>query len=217
MKKLLFILISLIVLAVLIFFGVRTYNKMSLANKPIEISGTYLENPRLITPFSLKRSNGMNFDDTSFMDHWSLVFFGYTRCPDICPRTLSMLDKMYTDLQTKQNISKEELPEIVFISVDTERDDYEQLKDFTSRFNKDFIGVSGTNNQIANLGKNLGVVFQKISVGKNNENYLFDHSSTIYVINPKGELQAFFTAPHNPKTMAEQLKKMMDRYKLLYN
>jgi len=215
MKKLLYILIIVIALSLISFFGFKTYKKMALANEPIEISGTYLEKPRMITPFSLKKANGMNFDDTSLMDHWSLVFFGYTRCPDICPRALEMLNKFYSTFKKIPEVNKDDLPEVVFISVDTNRDDLEQLQEFTNRFNKGFIGVSGEQNQIANLARNLGVVYKQISVGEDNENYLFDHSSTIYVINPKGELQALFTAPHNPEVISSQLKQIIDRHKLL--
>lgn len=215
MKKLLYILITIIILSVIGFFGFKAYNKMTLASAPLEINGTYFENPRMITPFSLKKANGMNFDDTSLMNNWSLVFFGYTRCPDICPRTLEMLNQFYSTLNKLPGVQKQDLPEIIFISVDTNRDDYEQLKEFTGRFNKNFLGVSGEQNQIANLAKNLGVVYKQISVGTDNDNYLFDHSSTIYAINPKGELQALFTAPHDPKIIANQFKNMIDRYKLL--
>jgi len=215
MKKLLYILIIIIAVSLISFFGFKAYKKMTLANAPIEINGTYFESPRMITPFSLKKSNGINFDDTSLMSHWSLVFFGYTRCPDICPRTLEMLNQFYSTLKKTPGVDNEDLPEVVFISVDTNRDDFEQLQEFTRRFNKEFVGVSGEQSQIANLARNLGVVYKQISVGKDNENYLFDHSSTIYAINPKGELQALFTAPHTPELIASQLKKMIDRYKLL--
>tara|TARA_R110000868_G_scaffold114354_1_gene306487 strand:- start:8613 stop:9263 length:651 start_codon:yes stop_codon:yes gene_type:complete len=215
MKKLLYLIIIIIAISVISFFGIKTYKKMAAANIPIEINGSYFDSPRLISPFSLKKASGLNFDDTDLMNNWTLIFFGYTRCPDICPATLKILDNLYSNLEKDKKINKQDLPEIVFISVDTDRDDFEQLKDFTARFNKNFSGITGEKNQIVTLAKNLGVIYNKLSVGENQENYLFDHSSTIYVINPRGELQAIFTAPHKADELAPQYKKIVNRYKLL--
>ena len=214
MKKILYILLIIITVSLIGFFGVKTYKKMAKANAPIEINGSYFDSPRLISPFSLKRTSGINFDDTDFMNHWTIVFFGYTRCPDICPATLTMLDKVYSSLKKDPKFDNESLPEVVFISVDSNRDDLEQLKDFTNRFNKNFIGITGEQSQIATLAKNLGVVYHKLSVGDDPENFLFDHSSTLYAINPRGELQAIFTAPHKFNEISDQYKKIVKKYKL---
>jgi protein SCO1/2 len=143
------------------------------------------------------------------------MFFGYTRCPDICPATLAILNKTYEIIETF-NLPPSQVPQVIFISIDSEFDNhtYTRVNNYAKSFNKHFIGLSGSKNHIANLAKSMGVVYQ--TVGLNDDdvdiNYMYDHSSTVFLINPKGQLQAIFTAPHKAENLARDYKTLINKY-----
>jgi protein SCO1/2 len=145
-----------------------------------------------ITPFSLYDQDGETITVDTFKGHWSLAFFGYTYCPDVCPTTLAEIN------QAAKQITKEDL-QVVLISVDPERDTPKQLKSYIEYFNPKFQAWSGEKSQLEAIGRQLHIFFQKSGEG---EYYLMDHSSQVVLINPQGEYQGYFTSPLNPAEMA---------------
>jgi len=165
--------------------------------KSVYQSVTVLDGPRMLSPFSLTQGNGEPFTDHHLYGKWSLVFFGYTRCPGICPTTLTMLGKAARQFE-KQGVS----PQVVFISLDPKTDDVKAVHDYATHFNPNFIGVTGELEQIHRLSNQLGITHVKN--GK-----LIDHTGALLVINPDGQYHAVFSAPtlagltHDFKTMVK--------------
>ncbi|NOY67223.1 MAG: SCO family protein [Gammaproteobacteria bacterium] len=180
------------------------------ATPPILDNSTLLMPPKLIQPAGLIDHNSKPFGLPQMQGYWSFVFFGYTNCPDVCPATLfqfktiaKMLDK-YPEIKAKTRF--------ILVSIDPERDNPEHLKEYVQYYNPDFIGITGNNKDIYSFSRQMGIIFQRMAPGKPSEpdDYLVDHSSAILMLNPKGQLQAVFSAPH-------EANKILKDYLLIYN
>lgn len=175
------------------------------------IEGTVLNPPRELTTFKLIDQRRHEFELEQFKGKWSLVFFGYTNCPDVCPNTLSVLKQAYIDMTALQM----ELPQVVFVSVDPVRDEPEILGDYVYYFDPSFVGVTGKKDQLDNIAKQLSSVYLKAAGSSgdiNKDDYLFDHSASILVINPKAQLQAVFSAPHHKLGIVDGMQQVMNFY-----
>lgn len=161
---------------------------------------TVFSQPRAIAPFKLQDDKGEHFSNANLKGHWSLLFFGFTNCAMICPTTMTELNKMY-QLLTK---AKEQvLPQVVFISVDPERDTLKRLHNYVHAFNPNFVGVTGDEKELAKLAKNVGAMYMKV-VDKDDPNqYYIDHSAFIILVNPEGHMYGIFSSPHEADNMAK--------------
>lgn len=201
----------IVVLAVLIaaiFAGFSLNRFLSTPPTPLELASvTILEPPKLIRDFHLINHRGEPFTLDSFKGKWSFVFFGYAHCPDVCPTTMHTLAQMKRILA--DNSDRHTDVQVVFVSVDPERDSADQLAKYVPYFNQAFIGVTGNKEEIDRVTKALGVLHVRVEQ-KGGQNYLMDHSASIYLIAPSGQWRALFWAPHDPKLMADdfvQVKK----------
>lgn len=191
--------------------GFKLSSVMEGADKPPIIEGTVLIPARSLTAFELMDQRRHEFGLQQFKDKWSLVFIGYTNCPDVCPNTLGILKQAYIDMSAL----KMELPQVTFVSVDPARDEPEILGDYVYYFDPSFVGVTGKKKQLDNLVKQLSSVYMKAAGASGdvrNDDYLYDHSASILVINPKAELQAVFTSPHNKLGIVDGMQKIMSFY-----
>jgi len=120
----------------------------------------------------------------NFRGKVTLIYFGYTMCPDICPTNLSMMANALTQL------SEKELSQVqgIFISVDPQRDTMTRLSEYTAYFHPSLIGLSATPEVIRELANRYGVAYQKVVQEDSATNYVVDHSSETYVIDPQGKL-----------------------------
>lgn len=157
-----------------------------------------LPKPVQITPFSLYDQNAATITQDSLKDQWSLVFFGFTFCPDVCPTTLAEINR------AAKIINKDNL-QVVLVSVDPARDTPKQLKGYIEYFNPKFQAWSGEVSVLEGLARQLHIFFQK---NGEDENYLMDHSSQVVLVNPNGEYQGYFTAPLNPDDMADYINSL---------
>ena len=173
------------------------------------ISATILHEASPITSFRLSDHNGNLFNQDNLAGQWSLLSFGYTHCPDICPTTLNTLNHVNKILH---EIGTPIIPQTVFITLDPERDDVATLADYIPWFNKDFIGLTGSTEQIQALTKNLGIMSQKRQDESGEGNYLIDHTVTIMIIDNKGQLRALSSAPHNAQTIADDFIKITEKF-----
>ena len=167
---------------------------------------TRLPQPRPVSDFQLVDHHGDPFTLARFRDQWSFIFFGYTHCPDVCPT--AMLDLKRTVATVAETGSGVTQPQVVFISVDPGRDTPQQLARFVPYFNPDFIGVTGEQDQIDQLSRELSSLAMKVPNPDNPGNYLVDHTASILLINPDGRLEAIFTPPHHPETMAADYREL---------
>jgi protein SCO1/2 len=158
--------------------------------------GTFiLPTPREIAPFTLVDQRGEVFDNNSLLGHWSLLFFGYTSCPDICPVTLSVLAQMEKKLAEAGDQSLLDQLKVYLVSVDPERDSADVLGNYVGAFSRRFIGITGSREAIAALATQLNVAFMKVP--GTNGNYVIDHTGNVVVVNPKGHYHAFIKLPHD--------------------
>ncbi len=150
-------------------------------------------------PFKLVNQDGQPVDESILKGKWSAVFFGFTYCPDVCPTTLQALGAAQQELG-----GKADKLQVVFISVDPERDTPEQIKTYLSNevFPKGTIGLTGTPEQIAAVAKAYRVYFKKNGEG---DDYLIDHSTAIYLMNPKGQFETVLRHNAPPAELAQQI------------
>jgi len=166
---------------------------------------TVLSPPREITEFSLVDQSGQPFTLERLRGKWSFVFFGYTHCPDVCPTTLSALARV--DELLRAQPGGHAGVQTVFISVDPQRDTPQKLAQYVPYFNREFIGVTGRQDQIDRLARALGIVHLRTQEDASG-GYLVDHTASVLLINPEGKLRALFGVPHDPKLIAEDFAKI---------
>ncbi|MDU0353253.1 SCO family protein [Paraglaciecola aquimarina] len=144
--------------------------------------------PRALPDFKLTDQKNQEFTPSALLNRWSLVFVGYTSCPDICPTTLAELKSIYPELQ--QAPSKFPV-QVVFMSVDPKRDTTKRLNEYINFFNPDFKAVSGEHAQLFPLVRAMGMMYS-MSESTDNPDYLVDHSSSVVVVNPKAQVVGRF-------------------------
>ncbi|MGI9220679.1 MAG: SCO family protein [Woeseiaceae bacterium] len=159
-----------------------------------------------LAEFSLLDQDTQAFARDGFKGRWNLVFFGFTHCPDICPITLQVLANAR---QLLVGEGHDELPRIVLVSVDPERDTPEILGRYVSHFGDDTLGLTGELTEVRKLTDGLGVFFEKSGA---DEDYSVDHSAVVIVINPDGQFHALFGAPHEAANFAHDLPILMSTY-----
>ncbi|PVV13076.1 MAG: cytochrome oxidase assembly protein [gamma proteobacterium symbiont of Ctena orbiculata] len=139
--------------------------------------------------FTLQSSRG-EFALKQFRGKVVLLYFGYAKCPDVCPTSLAVL------AQALGELSDDELKMVqgVFVSVDPDRDSFQVLDDYVSYFHPNLIGVTGTAAELAEVAELYGVKYSKVDLEDSAFDYAVDHSSTTYLITPDGELRFMF--PH---------------------
>lgn len=167
-----------------------------------QFHGTYLEHPRTVNQFSLEGIDKLPFENSSLQGHWTLVFFGFTQCGYVCPTTMAELSKMYKILEEKK---VKHLPQVVMISVDPQRDTLDRLKSYVRSFHSSFYGATGQEQAIQLITQELGIAYAKIISRTDNSSQHYDiqHSGAVMLFNPQGELNAFFTTPHQADLLAK--------------
>ena len=161
---------------------------------------TVLPEPRPLPEFSLIDQAGDDFNRASFVGHCSLVFFGFTHCPDICPATLQQLALARTSVNAS---GSQQFPRIVLVSVDPERDTPEILDEYTQHFGEDVIGVTGSLDELKKLTRSIGIFFEKTATDE--DNYGVDHSAVVLLVNQNAEFHALFSAPHRVEDFVDDV------------
>lgn len=158
-------------------------------NKPaLPESALYYQEPRGIKSFELTQHNGQSFNNGNLIKHWSLVFVGYTSCPDVCPTTLQNLGFIYEELKAIADNTQ-----VLLVSVDPKRDSVEKLSQYITYFNTDFIALRAEHDALFPFARNLGLMY---AINGEEENYLVDHSASLVLINPDGNIAAIFKPEH---------------------
>ena len=189
----------LISLAILVMVAAFVVVKVSKPSIPPELIGVLRPQVSLIREFQLTDQHGEKFDNQSLNGKWSFVFFGYTFCPDICPTTLAVLTAMQKQLQHAPEIWSD--TQVVFVSVDPERDTQEILANYMDFFNKEFYAVTGSRSEIDKLTQQFGagyIIEPETSPG----HYLVSHTGAIFLTDSQGALIASFSMPHDPGLIA---------------
>jgi protein SCO1/2 len=168
-------------------------------------SGTILAPTRALADFSLIDNRGRSFGAQNLRGHWSLLFFGYTDCPDYCPTTLTTLAALEKQLRAAKTVAP---PQVIFVSVDAKRDTPARLNQYVPNFDPEFIGLTAANQPaIEALAKKWGVAvnIQYAADG----NYIVDHSTVIFVIDPAGHLAAILTGPFTVDALQSDYRRIV--------
>ena len=166
------------------------------ANAPDLRSGTFLSTPKTLAPFTLVDAQGSPASLETLRGHPTLVFFGFTHCPDICPTTLALL----ADVQRAVSVPG---LKVALISVDPERDTPAAMSAYLGAFKGDFIGLTGTPPDIVQASKSFGVASAKVDLGGGN--YTMDHSATIFAVDSGARVIAIFTPPFRAAALKTDL------------
>ncbi|MFG0382709.1 SCO family protein [Pseudomonas sp. zbq_18] len=158
-----------------------------------------LPQSRTLPALSLTNQDGQTVAVDNLKDKWSLLFFGYTFCPDICPATLAQLRQLQGMLpaETRDRLR------VVLVTVDPHRDTPEQLKKYLGFFDAGFQGLTGAQDDIQKLANGVSIPF--IPADTSQENYTVDHSGNLVIIGPDGTQRGFIRAPLNNDKLASQL------------
>lgn len=152
----------------------------------------YYKQPRVVKPFELTDHRGNAFGKTQLSNKWSIVFFGYTSCPDVCPTTLQELNFAYDELkETSKDV------QVLLVSVDPVRDTIDKLSQYIAYFNTEFFALTADHSVLFPFARNMGLMYA-ITDGSKAQGYLVDHSASIVLINPEGNIAAIFKPEHEP-------------------
>lgn len=156
--------------------------------KPASFRGTvYTEPYPPAAEIELARDNGTNFRLDGMRGKIVLLFFGYTSCPDICPTTMAEL-KTALDKIGEENAKN---VQVVFVTVDPERDTPQRVQEYVNHFNKDFVGLSGPESQLAKIWSEYGV-FREIVESTSAAGYLVNHTARVTLIDQDGNLRVSY-------------------------
>ncbi len=161
------------------------------------LHATIYPTPREIKPFQARSDEGQAFTQQSLKGHWSLVFFGFTHCPYLCPTTMRTLDAV----RDQMKLQSQPLPQIVFISIDPKRDSITSIHRYVRGFNPSFIGVRPSQQTLHELARSFQAIVDASDVDDN-----INHSATLFIVNPKAQLAGVFHTPHDPKVIASEMR-----------
>ena len=145
-----------------------------------------------------------NFSNNSLKGQTTLVFFGYSSCPDFCPDTLAKSNQLF-ELLKKDNLDKK--LQLLFISVDP-KDNLEVIKKYVEYFNKDFIGISMNADAMERLAKRTGVYYKKVS--STGDIDFYDHTGAIFLVNKNSKIMGLYTPPIKEELIISDLKRIVN-------
>jgi protein SCO1/2 len=168
--------------------------------KPPSFSGMLLQGTNTAHDFSLIDENGEQVKLSDYRGKPVLLYFGYTFCPDVCPTTMAELGRMMRELGDQA-----EDVQVVMISVDPERDTPERLAEYVHYFHPDFIGLTGTEEQVSQAATPLGIYYAKQEV-EGASGYLMDHTATVLLIDKDGSTRMIFPYGTPAEDMAKDVR-----------
>ena len=186
--------------------GFGLWAAQNLFNKPQRESATTMQTVRMfpqvraIPDFALQSGDGKLINKATLSKHWTVVFLGFTHCPDICPTTLADLSKVQTIWETLPSDTR---PRVLFVSVDPERDTPKAIAEYAAFFHKDTLTATAKEPVLTEFVQSLALVYAKMPL--ENGDYTMDHSATIVVLNPLGNEVGIIRPPFMPQKIAADL------------
>lgn len=182
---------------------------VSLSPEEMQQLGVFVKTePKELKPFALMDHQRQLFDGKRLQGQWSLIFLGYTSCPDVCPTTLALFKQLRASWQDSELADQ---VQYVLLTADPERDTVARLAGYMNYFNDEFIGVTGSVESIYRVTLELDSIFAKVPVNDGTD-YLMDHSANIVIINPAGRYHGFFRAPHDLAKMKTAMEAVVAAY-----
>ncbi|SUD82784.1 Sco1/SenC family protein [Stutzerimonas stutzeri] len=205
-QKTVFILVALVALVIgLTVYRVLNSERQIDPTQMLDAGIVILPQGRDMPKLTLTNQDGEPVQVDQLEGKWTLLFFGYTFCPDICPATLAELRQLRGQLPDEV---REQLRPVL-VSVDPARDTPEQLKQYLEFFGEGFVGLTGTLDDIQTLANGVGIPF--IPGDTSRENYTVDHSGNLVIIGPDGRQHGFIRAPLKVQKLSQQLPALLSR------
>ncbi|WP_312957628.1 SCO family protein [Stutzerimonas nitrititolerans] len=205
-QKTVFILVALVALVIgLTVYRVLNSERQIDPTQMLDAGIVILPQGRDVPKLTLTNQDGEPVQVDKLEGKWTLLFFGYTFCPDICPATLAELRQLRGQLPDEV---REQLRPML-VSVDPARDTPEQLKQYLEFFGEGFVGLTGTLDDIQTLANGVGIPF--IPGDTSRENYTVDHSGNLVIIGPDGRQHGFIRAPLKVQKLSQQLPALLSR------
>jgi protein SCO1/2 len=190
-----------VVLASFLLIGIVAAG-VFLFSKPASFRGTMYAEPYPPAPeIELNRDNGTSFKLSEMRGNVVLLFFGYTSCPDVCPTTMAELKQALEELD--ENDAKQ--VQVLFVTVDPERDTPERVQEYVNHFNSDFIGLSGTESELTEVWKKYGVFRENVE-GNSAAGYLVNHTARVTLIDRDGNLRLSYAFDTPVDSIVHDLK-----------
>jgi len=159
-------------------------------------AGTALPEPRSLADFNLTDQEGQPFSREDLRGRWTLLFTGFTNCPDVCPLTVALMAEL------RRRLSRDDM-QFLFVSVDPERDTPEVIGRYLAHFDPGLVGATGARADVEKFTTGLGLA-QVVNPGIGDD-YTVDHSTAFVLIDPEARLAGYFSAPHEPDALAADL------------
>lgn len=184
-------------------FVYHASQKTSLPLLPPDV-GLLFPAPREIKSFELLATSNQKFTEKNFYHHWTLLFFGFTHCTNICPITLDLMKRVYPQLHDKYHNLQ-----FVFISIDPERDTAAALAQYTKSYHPEFISLTGKIQELRKLQSQLGI-FSARDISSSSDNYQIQHTTSIMLINPQGKWAGLFNYGLKPNDFSTGVMTSID-------
>ena len=159
--------------------------------------------PRELPPFALQQSDGTQLLPGELHGHWTLVFIGFTFCPDVCPMTLAQLARAQREWEALPESTR---PRVLFVSVDPERDSPDRIGEYAHAFHRDTLAATADIPTLEGFTRSLSMVFAKVPPpdGAPDDQYSIDHSASMAVLDPRGRMAGVVTgsAVDDPEAIA---------------
>ncbi|HBT42484.1 MAG TPA: SCO family protein [Rhodospirillaceae bacterium] len=166
------------------------------------------DKPETLPAFALSDHKGQPFTAERYKGHWSLTTIGFTSCPDVCPFVLSNIVEVISQMTLR--VHPDKLPQVVFVGVDPGRD-APVMADYVAHFDPKFIGVTGPHEELAKLVTGIDG-FYRIGKAKKDGDYEVQHSASVIVTGPDGQVHAKLSPPLDPGKVAEYLARKQIAY-----
>lgn len=164
---------------------------------------TLFPTPRALAPFSLQQADGAALTPETLQGHWTLVFLGFTHCPDVCPTTLAQLagaQKQWASLPAASR------PRVLFVSADPERDSPQLVAQYAHAFHPDTLAATAPIPQLQAFAKSLSLVFMKVPGPSGDaDDYSVDHSAALVLLDPQARMAGVAQPPFDVKGIAADL------------
>jgi len=159
---------------------------------------------REVSSLALVDQDGRRFDRSALQGHWTLIFFGFTQCPDLCPTTLATLARTRRVLA---DLAPNEQPRVLLISVDPEHDTPKRLAAYVRFFDPTFLGATGGPDAIEATTRAFGVPFARVAAAGGG--YTVDHGAGVFVVSPRADIVAYSSAPHDAQILAGDYRRIV--------
>ncbi|GIK27135.1 MAG: SCO family protein [Chloroflexi bacterium] len=169
-----------------------------------DLNGAVFDPPRALADFAFDSTTGEPFRLAEHRGEVVLIYFGYRTCPDFCPTTFTELRQIYHELEEPADRVK-----VLFVTIDPERDTLDQMAPYVQGFHKDFIGLRAEGDALRAVMDQFGVVAEKRQMGDSALSYLIDHTASIFLINPEGQLMVQYLYGTDYRLIRDDLRTIL--------